>query len=115
MVLTKNFKNVVIGYIIPHVSKMKFGTNGTAELESDTALNTIVSGSTHDVVVSTFNKGYSVTSVLTSGCVEDGNTLKEGGIFLNDSSTTMHSRFTFYDFAKTANDETTFISVVHVD
>ena len=115
MVLTESFKNAVIGYITPHIDVMKFGTDGTVESESDTALKAIVSGSTHAAVVNSFNKGYSVSSVLVSGSVEDGSTLKEGGIFLDDGTPTMHSRFTFYDFAKTGDDETTFISIVHVE
>lgn len=112
MVFVHDFKNWIIQQVVNKMSVVKLGSGTTPEQESDTNLESEISGSEATPTVQVFDKSYSWSAVYPSGTLT-GSTISEIADFESDG--TIISRSTFYPFIKQDSDETTFVMVGRIE
>ena len=112
MVFVHDFKNWIIKQVTDQMKVVKLGSGTTPEQESDTGLDSEISGSEATPVVQVFDKSYSWSVVYPSGTLTN-ETMSEIADFESDG--TIISRSTFYHFTKQDGDEVTFVMVGRIE
>jgi len=109
MTITDNGKNRIRDLIKDDTTSMEVGGDGTAPTSSDADLgNDLLLTKTPTVTTSNKTLTFSSLWYSTEG---DGETFREGGVFINDI---LLDRYVYPDFSKDTNNELTIIDIIKI-